>query len=66
VVYGANHRAGQLGETGPPRPCVSSTYHVAALLGMTQLVKRAPLLNKKKTTTSTCHPQGINEENIHC
>jgi hypothetical protein len=25
VVYGASHRAGQLEETGPPRPCV---YHL--------------------------------------
>jgi hypothetical protein len=23
VVYGANHRAGQLGEIGPPRPCAA-------------------------------------------
>jgi hypothetical protein len=25
VVYGANDRAGQLGETGPPRPCLTQS-----------------------------------------
>jgi|AntRauMFilla1563_2_1112583.scaffolds.fasta_scaffold115560_1 hypothetical protein len=33
MVYGAYHRAGQLGENGPPRPYIASTSSVVILKG---------------------------------
>jgi hypothetical protein len=33
MVYGADHRAGQLGETGPPRPPLTVLAAVVMLFG---------------------------------